>query len=142
VWVGQSIRRLLRGEGLNSSEGGRRMNTSTHAAAGAVVGGIAYLGLCKLVDEEPGVGGFLLSVGFGAAAACLHDVLEPAVHPNHRALIHGVALNLAGAAGLRHLWRRTDVELAPKAALVALGLACLTHPILDAMTPKGLPLLF
>ena len=106
-----------------------------------MVGGIAYLGLCKLVDEEPELGGFLLSVGVGAAAACLHDLLEPAVHPNHRRVIHSVALNLAGAAGLRQFWQRTDVELAQKRVFVSLGLACLTHPILDAMTPKGLPFL-
>ena len=117
------------------------MNRSGHAVAGAVVGGIAFLGLCKLMDKEPELGGFFLSVGIGAAAACLHDLLEPAVHPNHRALIHSVTLNLVGAAGLRHFWLRTDVEPGRKRVLVSLGLACLTHPVLDAMTPKGLPFL-
>jgi membrane-bound metal-dependent hydrolase YbcI (DUF457 family) len=57
-------------------------------------------------------------------------------------LIHSVALNLAVAVGLRYFWLRTDAAPDWKRVLLSLGLACLTHPILDATTPKGLPFLY
>ena len=117
------------------------MNRSGHAVAGAAIGGVAYLGFCKMADEQPALGEFLVAIAAGATLACLHDVLEPAVHPNHRALFHGLALNFAAAAGLRRLWRRPDIESHQKRLLISLGLAFLTHPVLDAMSPKGLPLL-
>lgn len=117
------------------------MNRSGHAVAGAAVGSVAYLGFCKMADEQPTLGEFLVAIAAGAALACLPDVLEPAVHPNHRALVHSVALNFAAAAGLCQLWRRPDIESNQERLLTSLGLAFLTHPILDAMTPKGLPLL-
>lgn len=117
------------------------MNRSGHAVAGAIVGGLGYLVTCEVANDEPELGAFLLSVAAGAAVACVHDLLEPAIHPNHRSVIHSVVFNAAGVAGLRQLWQRNDIEPAQKLVLVSLGLACLTHPVLDAMSPKGLPLL-
>jgi len=117
------------------------MNGREHAVVGAVIGGITYLGLCKLVDEKPDLGGLLLSIGAGAAVACLHDFLEPAVHPNHRALVHSLAVNGALGLGLRRLWLSAEGHPRQRILSMSLGLACLSHPALDAMTPKGLPLL-
>ncbi len=71
---------------------------------GAVVGGIAYSRICKLLDQGSELEGLLLSAGLGAAGACLHDLLEPAIHPNHRRVMHSVVVNVAFAVGMGHLW--------------------------------------
>jgi len=118
------------------------MNRATHAMVGAVVGGAVYWGACKLLNHQPELGGLLLSAGLGAAAACLHDLLEPAIHPNHRSIVHGVALNGALAVGMRHLWLRAEAEPGQRALWASVALACLSHAALDVTTPKGLPFLW
>ena len=117
------------------------MNRPEHAAVGAAVGGIAYLGLCWFKEERPGIGGLLMSVGAGAAVACLPDFLEPAVHPNHRTLIHSVVVNAGLGIALRRLWLNAEGCPAQKTLWISLGLAYLSHSALDLMTPKSLPFL-
>jgi inner membrane protein len=117
------------------------MNSPGHAAVGAAVGGIAYVGFCWLKDERPDIGGLLVCVGAGAAIACLPDLLEPAVHPNHRGLIHSVVVNAGLGVALRRLWLNAESCPAQRILWVSLGLAYLSHPALDLMTPKGLPIL-
>lgn len=81
----------------------------------------------------------MLSASAGLAIACLPDILEPAVHPNHRAFFHSLAFN--GIAAIL-LWRRLNnpnVNALEKITLSVIGSAYLSHPLLDATTPKGLP---
>jgi membrane-bound metal-dependent hydrolase YbcI (DUF457 family) len=109
--------------------------------AGAAGGGLAYYFGCKLLGMEPDWTGALFFAGAGAAVACLPDILEPATHPNHRAFLHGLALNGAMVVGLRRVWCNPALRPDQKILGVALGVAYLSHPILDALTPQGLPLL-
>ena len=117
------------------------MNRPEHAGVGAAVGGVAYLGFCWLKDERPDIGGLLVCVGAGAAVACLPDLLEPAVHPNHRALIHSVVVNASLGIAMRWIWDNADMCSTQRILWMSLGLAYLSHPVLDLMTPKGLPFL-
>src|SRR5882724_8032645 len=76
----------------------------------------------------------------GGAIAVLPDLLEPAYHPNHRALFHSVCCGGALAYGAfgKHTerWHEDDRHAARVGAL-----AYLSHLFLDAGTPKTLPLI-
>lgn len=76
----------------------------------------------------------------GGAIAALPDLLEPAYHPNHRALFHSVCCGGALAYGAfgKHAERWRDDE---RHAVRAGALAYLSPLFLDAGTPKSLPLI-
>lgn len=116
------------------------MNGHAHRVVGDAVGGGVYLVGCRLFGREPTLGGFVVAVGGGLIVSSLHDVFEPAIHPNHRAFIHSVAANGCLAATLRRWWQSTQVPPEMNVVVTALGLAWLSHPLLDALSPKRLPL--
>ncbi len=70
------------------------MNRPVHMAVGAIAGGLGYILACKWLDEQPSIGGLLLCGGGGAVVACLPDILEPPLHPNHRTFAHSLVLKL------------------------------------------------
>jgi len=74
----------------------------------------------------------------------LPDILEPAIHPNHRQFFHSVAFaSLLGVAGYKiYKWNPDNLfdEAIRFALMVALG-AYGIHLLLDASTPKSLPLI-
>lgn len=83
----------------------------------------------------------------GTAAALLPslpDVLEPAVHPNHRRFFHSVTFAVAVGCAMRraHKWETQDPrgQLA-RVAVLAGGAAYLAHLVRDAFTAKSLPLI-
>ena len=127
-------------------------NLKTHLTTGAAVAGGANLiyQLFQLYDSAQPPGTFwealtrvkwgrvgIFAVAGGAIAA-LPDLLEPADHPNHRALLHSVCCGGAltyGAFG-KHSERWPDDD---KHAIRTGALAYLSHLALDAGTPKSLP---
>ena len=76
------------------------MNRPVHLTAGAMVGGAVYLGACKLLDHPLDLGGLCLAALLGAGARAVHDLLEPAIHPNYRGLMHSAAVTVAAIAGM------------------------------------------
>lgn len=74
----------------------------------------------------------------------LPDILEPAIHPNHRQFFHSVAFaSLLGVAGYKiYKWNPDNPfdEAIRFALMVAVG-AYGIHLLLDASTPKSLPLI-
>lgn len=74
----------------------------------------------------------------------LPDILEPAVHPNHRQFFHSVAFaSLLGIAGYKvYKWNPDNPfdEAVRFVLMVAIG-AYGIHLLLDASTPKSLPLI-
>lgn len=117
------------------------MNGEAHRVVGGVVGGAAYLVCCKLLGNEATLPGLAISVGVGVVGASLHDLLEPASHPNHRAFFHSIAFNGLIAVSLRKAWLSPAISADQKTMLTIAGCACISHPCLDALTPKGLPLI-
>lgn len=73
----------------------------------------------------------------------LPDVLEPAVHPQHRQFFHSVACAALVATGWKalHEWQPQSEEarFLRKVGMIAAG-AYLCHLALDAITPRSLPL--
>jgi len=116
------------------------MNKLAHFAGGAVASAAGYYFGCKILGLEPTWPRALAFAGIGAGIGCLPDLLEPALHPWHRSLFHSVALNAGLAYGVRQLWRNPAVRAETKVALTALSVAYISHPLLDATTPRGLPL--
>jgi inner membrane protein len=117
------------------------MNRSVHALAGALIAGVGYAALCRSIEQKPQMPQLFAYAAAGAAVGCLHDLLEPAIHPQHRGLVHSLVLSAVVAGGVHHVWRRTDLPSDQKVLWAALGLAWLSHPLLDATPPRGLPLL-
>lgn len=74
----------------------------------------------------------------------LPDVLEPATHPNHRQFFHSLAFaGMLGMAGHKAYRWETDNqfdEAVRFVVLVGIG-AYLVHVLLDAGTPKALPMI-
>lgn len=86
-------------------------------------------------------------VAMGITAACfpsLPDLLEPALHPNHRKFFHSwavVGLLGWGMYGL-YDWQPDDGwDRFARVAGLALGAAYLAHLARDAFTAKSLPLI-
>lgn len=74
----------------------------------------------------------------------LPDVLEPAVHPNHRQFFHSVAFGAVVAYGMRrayHWETQHPIEQLARLALLIGGSAYPAHLVRDAFTAKSLPLI-
>ena len=86
----------------------------------------------------------LVGAMLGAALTNLPDILEPAHHPNHRQFFHSVAFASAlGVATQKAFAWKTNCsrdEAIRFTLLVGAG-AYFVHLLLDANTPKSLPLL-
>lgn len=85
------------------------------------------------------------AVAMGAAAALmpsLPDLLEPAVHPNHRKFFHSVTVAVAIACGMHRAYKwdaQGKWERLTRALLLVGGAAYLAHLVRDALTAKSLP---
>lgn len=116
-------------------------NRSTHAAVGALAG-LAIYGLVKQSQNEDWtLGGVTAAIGCGVAVGISADVLEPALLPNHRGPFHSVALLMGIAYANKRALESTQMTLEQKMATVVASAAYVSHLILDAATPMGLPLL-
>ncbi len=132
-------------------------NRREHDAAGAIAGGASVLASAMAAGRSPSFGELLGGVLSGVVTSRLPDALEPATHPGHRRLAHStVALGATSWAAPR--LHRTHVALATAAeretdpvrrflaqmaggATVGAAGGYASHLMLDATTPKGLPLL-
>jgi len=129
-------------------------NFKKHVTVGAAVAGSANLiyQLARLytLAERPATlwdalaqvkwGQVAAFAAAGGAIAAIPDLLEPAHHPNHRALFHSVGCGSAVAYGA--FGKHTDDWPEDRRHAVRVGaLSYLSHLFLDAGTPKRLPLI-
>lgn len=117
-------------------------NGLTHQWTAAVVVGAVCIHAEKdnqMKSAKPIVGAVL-----AANLTKLPDIIEPATHPNHRQFFHSLAFaGLLGIAGYQaYKWKpENSLEGAIRfALLVGIG-AYGVHLLLDAGTPKSLPLI-
>ena len=116
-------------------------NRSTHATVGALAG-LAVYGLIKRSrNEDWTLGGTVAALGCGAAIGISADVFEPALNPNHRGPFHSVALLTVIAYANKKVLESTHMTPEQKISAVVASAAYASHLFLDAVTPKGLPLL-
>jgi membrane-bound metal-dependent hydrolase YbcI (DUF457 family) len=85
----------------------------------------------------------LIGAGLAALLTNLPDLLEPALHPQHRQFFHSVAfVGLIGLAGYKlYTWEPGDdwEKVLRFLLLVGCG-AVLVHLAMDALTKRSLPL--
>jgi len=114
-------------------------NAKQHALIGAGVGAVGWLLYCKLVDRPVQVGEVLLAAGVGMIGGLLPDLLEPAIHPNHRRFFHSYGATALLAHANRHVSQQTQMPADTRAAIHLVSLGFFSHLAADAHTPKGLP---
>ena len=117
-------------------------NALAHRVGAAVVVGAVS------VTQESQNGGItgksLANTLFAATCGTLPDLIEPAIHPNHRQFFHSYAmLGLVGYGLLKlYQWQPETQEnrFLRSIALIAGG-AYAVHLLMDARTVKSLPLI-
>ncbi|HXN25208.1 MAG TPA: metal-dependent hydrolase [Candidatus Dormibacteraeota bacterium] len=114
-------------------------NAKQHALIGAGIGAVGWLLYCKLVDCPVEVGEVLLAVGVGMVGGLLPDLLDPAIHPNHRRFFHSYAATALLAHANRHVSQNAQMPAETRAAIHLISLGFFSHLAADAHTPKGLP---
>jgi inner membrane protein len=114
-------------------------NARQHAVIGAGVGAVCWVLYCKLVDRRIQVGEVVLAAGVGMIGGLLPDLLEPAIHPNHRRFFHSYAATALLAHANHHVSRNTQIPAETRAAIHLISLGFFSHLAADAHTPKGLP---
>ncbi|MBN26829.1 MAG: metal-dependent hydrolase [Alteromonadaceae bacterium] len=115
-------------------------NAKTHMLVGAGVGLTAAL---RDKKKHPASHNVVVAPAIGAFMGRLPDILEPALHPNHRQFLHGMTVLTLLTAGLLKAYRWSPDEPFEKflrGLMLIGGGAYLSHLICDASTPKGLPL--
>jgi inner membrane protein len=117
------------------------------AAEHATFNFVAVMAATAAVQHQDGrpVDGSAFAMGAAAALLpSLPDLLEPAVHPNHRRFFHSVTFAAAVTYSMRRAYKWETQEpwerLARLAVLVG-GSAYLAHLVRDAFTAKSLPLI-
>jgi len=113
----------------------------THVIVGGTGGLVAY-GLIKWFrNEEWTWDGALAAIGCGAVIGICPDLLEPALHPNHRAAFHSLTLLAGIAYANKKVLESPSASKEAKISTAVASLAYASHLLLDAGTTKGLPLL-
>ena len=99
------------------------------------------------VQHNEGKPSSATALGLGLATAALPtlpDVIEPALHPNHRKFFHSITFAAGVAYGVHRAYRwKTESELEELLRIAAMiaGAAYLGHLALDALSAKSLPLI-
>ena len=116
-------------------------NGKTHVLVAAGVGIAGYSLYCAFYQRK-----FDFGEALGATGACIlggiaPDGLEPAFCPWHRSLGHSVSVGAVSAGTIARTWNASGTGPGPNFLLLFFALGYLTHLVLDAGTPRGLPLL-
>lgn len=113
--------------------------TAHRLGAAAVVSGVA---LAAENNQEEPTAKPLVAGSLAWLAGTLPDILEPARHPNHRQFFHSLAFAGLVGHGVYKAWQwepESKTQEWLRIAGIAIGGAYLVHLAMDAMTPKGLP---
>jgi inner membrane protein len=116
-------------------------NAREHTVAGLVAGTAAYFLWKSAVGEQFQFGHLLLAACTGAGAGLFADLVEPALHSHHRKFFHSVAFGTVGSLAVTNVWN--DGNTSQMLLLMSLAAGCGhgSHLLLDAITPRGLPLI-
>jgi inner membrane protein len=116
-------------------------NAKEHVIFAAGVGLVGYAAYCAFLDRKFDIGEALLATGTCVLGSLVPDAVEPALHPCHRSVAHSVGAGALSVRTMSEAWRNTKVPADLDFLLGFLLLGYVSHLVLDARTPKGLPLL-
>jgi len=113
-----------------------------HALCGTAVGVATFIALDDTKSENNLLQGAGMTVA-GFFGGILPDIIEPAIHPHHRQFFHSFAI--LGGTGILlkalYEWQpETAAQKNVRRLLIAFCAGYGTHLLLDAMTPRSLPL--
>ena len=116
-------------------------NGPTHKLVGGAVG--LAVSLIDSPAERANLN-LVASVAAGTFFAALPDIIEPATNPHHRQFCHSVVVFCAIGYGIKKAYHWKPLSERHKTirtlSLIA-GCAYLSHLVLDASTPRSLPLI-
>lgn len=118
-------------------------NFNEHVIVSAAAAGVTYLAMCRYYRRELFFGEGVACIATGAIAGIAPDLLEPAIHPHHRQFCHSATVGalLAGTGATLCTTTSEGWTDAAKILIACTLVGYITHLILDACTPRGLPLL-
>jgi len=118
-------------------------NLKEHLFISAAATGITYLAMSRYYLRQPSLEEAVTCVGVGMLSGIAPDLMEPALHPQHRQFCHSltaggllVHTGLTKCGEQNNNWSQFAKILG---ACVIIGY--LVHLALDATTPRSLPLL-
>src|SRR5262249_7681570 len=109
-------------------------NMKQHALLGAAIGLGAWYLYRRFTDRPLCMGEFLLVSGSGAIVGILPDVFEPAVHPNHRGLLHSYACAGLLSYGTQRIWKDPTLSRDQKMRWTICSVIYLSPLIADGQT--------
>ena len=116
-------------------------NAKEHIIVAAGVGIVGYAMYCAHFHREFKVGEALLATGTCVLGSLAPDGLEPALHPCHRCLGHSISAGALSMRAMTQAWTGDDIPSGLQVLLGFFALGYVSHLVIDAGTPKGLPLL-
>lgn len=112
-----------------------------HAVIGAAVGIGAWFLYCRWTNRRFDLLEYALAGGAGATVALLPDVFEPALHPNHRGVLHSYTFAGVLTCATKRVWENPALSNDQKIKWSIGSLAYVSHLFADGQTPRGLPLI-
>ena len=118
-------------------------NLKEHLGISVVASAGTYFAMCKYYNRQPDLGELLVCTGVGLLTGAAPDAIEPAIHPNHRALGHslGLGAGLAKFALTKCCKENGDWQEFQKILVGVAIVSYMCHLIADGCTPRGIPLL-
>jgi membrane-bound metal-dependent hydrolase YbcI (DUF457 family) len=116
-------------------------NAKDHIVFAAGIGLVGYTFHCAYFRRQFNIGEALLATGACVLGSLAPDGLEPAINPCHRAVAHSVGAGALAVRTIAETWGQFKNPVNPNLFVAFLALGYVSHLILDAQTPKGLPLL-
>jgi inner membrane protein len=110
-----------------------------HALIGSGLGVGCWMVYCKLSNRPLQFGEVLLAAGVGAVGGLIPDLLEPAIHPNHRQFFHSYVAAALLVQANKQLSTSAQIPAEARGTVHLVSLGFLSHLVIDAQTPKGLP---
>ena len=116
-------------------------NASAHRLGAALV--IGAMVACHESQSGQVSARPFVAAGLAGILGTLPDILEPALHPNHRQFFHSIVIAISIGEAMRRLYQwqpEPPSEKILRSLLLIGGGAYLTHLAMDALTSKSLPL--
>lgn len=117
-------------------------NAGTHLVAAAATG-MSFVALEHATDAKS-KSNPALAIALASLGGKLPDILEPAVHPHHRKFFHSIAVLASIGWGVKKAYQwdvGTPLEKLARLAIIFGGVGYLSHLVLDASTPMGIPII-
>lgn len=117
-------------------------SANRHAVVAALTLGIASVHFRKTGQKD--VPHPVVAALGGGLMTNMPDLIEPALHPNHRRFFHSITIAVLIGMGIHKAWHwqpDTTLDRVLRMAVLIAGGAYLCHLCLDLGTRKSLPLL-